>query len=594
VWVLAALGAAGAAHADTLTRIDVGESGQLEQITFDASGAAWISGTLNSTVYLYRVRDNGVVNRFTMGGGEAQGLALGGDGRLYVCLTRTKRIARFDPGQPVGPSNPTLISLPATPGNGCWDIAAGPPGDQHVYFTGWDSNWVGSVSTVDGSVRTTTVPGQPRGLAVTSSGIWVTLWQSDQVARVDLDAGSYLSYPLAGDPAPLAQNLEPRDIAVDPGGKLWATHAAGLQRVDPLNAVQTPFPVNPTARPWQVDADAAGNLWFSANGGLVGRLTPGGAEAYYQLPANRARGIGVRSDGTVWAVLETGNAVNVLPTDIRPTVANVRAAATGEASAAVTAAVDSRGVATQYRVEYSRDASFSRTTSYESVGSVDGPQDRRIDVPGLEPGTWNFRVRAVNAFGERISDEASVTVVGPPAPPPAVDLDGDGSPQPADCDDRRSDVRPGAQEVLDNTTDENCDGTAEFHPPIPTKLGHAWRPTKRFTQPAVLVLRRLPANATATLECEGRGCTFSRKRVRFVRARGEASILKYLRRDPRKKASLPKLRVGATIQVTITAPDVLGKIYTFRIRRGKNPSLRTGCTAAGVVNRIACPAGAGS
>jgi len=593
VSALVALGLAGGAEADTLTTIPVPESGQLEQIAFDASGTGWVSGTLNNTVYVYRVQENGTSTRFTIGAGEAQGLAVGGDGNVYVCVTHAHKIVRLNVANGT-PVTQTTIPLDTTTGNGCWDVAAGAAGDPHVYFTGWDSNTIGSIDTRTLDLNTLTVPGnaQPRGIAATPGGLWVTLWRSGAIGRVDLDLDptSYTSSALVG---PVGPALEPRDVVVDQAGTLWSTLSAGLERINPLTNGQTLFPAEPTPRPWQIDVDEAGNLWFSTRSNRIGRLTQSGELAYYQLPnAALVFGIGVHN-GRVWSVLERSNAVDLIPTDIRPTLGNVRGVATSQSSASVSAAIDSRGVATQYRVEYSKDASFADVTAYEAAGSVDGPQDRRVDVAGLTPGTWNFRVRATNAFGERLSDETSVTIVGPdpgPTPAPAVDLDGDGSPQPADCDDRRSDVRPGAQEILDNTTDENCDGTAEFHPPIPTRLSHAWRDHKRFTEPAVLVLRNVPANTRATLQCEGGGCPYVKRTVRFLRKRSEVSILKYLRRNAKKRNSLPKLRVGATVEITLTASDMLGRSYTFKVRRNKKPALLVGCTAAGSATQIPCPA----
>lgn len=43
----------------------------------------------------------------------------------------------------------------------------------------------------------------------------------------------------------------------------------------------------------------------------------------------------------------------------------------------------------------------------------------------------------------------------------AVDMDNDGFDDTVDCDDQNPDINPGAQEILDNDVDEDCDGEAE-------------------------------------------------------------------------------------------------------------------------------------
>jgi hypothetical protein len=49
-----------------------------------------------------------------------------------------------------------------------------------------------------------------------------------------------------------------------------------------------------------------------------------------------------------------------------------------------------------------------------------------------------------------------------------------------------------------------------------------------------------------------------------------------------------RIRVGATLEVRITRPDMIGKIVRFKIRRSKIPSKQTRCLPPGATAPLRC------
>jgi uncharacterized protein YwbE len=167
--------------------------------------------------------------------------------------------------------------------------------------------------------------------------------------------------------------------------------------------------------------------------------------------------------------------------------------------------------------------------------------------------------------------QPGATPMPTPAPSPLVDQDGDGSPSSADCSDVNNTVHPGAPEIPGNGIDDDCSGGDQ-----PGKvLGivtSAWSVSRR-TSPRVIRLRvrDAPAGAQVDVLCSGRRCPFKQRR-KVVDAAGEASLTKLFKH---------RLQPGITVDVVISAPNMIAKVTRYVVKRGSVPTGRSMCLPLG-------------
>jgi hypothetical protein len=162
-----------------------------------------------------------------------------------------------------------------------------------------------------------------------------------------------------------------------------------------------------------------------------------------------------------------------------------------------------------------------------------------------------------------------------------LDADADGIAVPLDCDDGNPAIRPGALEVRGNAVDENCDGRVSPWVAVAAAVTNQWALDGSRTRLRSLVVRLAPKGAQVTLSCRGRTCPFKRtRRATVPRDLAPVSFTRLFRRA--------RLRPGVRLTLTITAPETISRIYTYRTVGGALPDPRIECRAPGETKGTAC------
>jgi hypothetical protein len=228
--------------------------------------------------------------------------------------------------------------------------------------------------------------------------------------------------------------------------------------------------------------------------------------------------------------------------------------------------------------------SATATTSYfvDEGDFTYAPLDRRIDTNPRQIAYVRYDFCRLNINTKQPYDCLPSLRIGRPPPPvpapvPPVDRDGDGISPPADCWDTNAAVWPGAREVPGNGIDDDCAGGDQ-----PARIGgtvsSVWRVSKKGVRALRLRVRDAPAGARITIRCLGRRCRFERRKAK-VRANGTAKLRRLVRR---------RLRPRTTLEVRITAPNSIGKVVRYPIRRGRIPQGRTLCLPPGAKKPTRC------
>jgi hypothetical protein len=145
------------------------------------------------------------------------------------------------------------------------------------------------------------------------------------------------------------------------------------------------------------------------------------------------------------------------------------------------------------------------------------------------------------------------------------DVDNDGVPAPADCNDQNAAIRPGLPDRPGDGIDEDCSGRDATFPRVLTGVSGGWNVNKAFLRFTKLELIDVPDQATVVLSCRGRGCF---KAVKPLQYSAGAPLVKLTRNVARAK-----LRPRAVVEVRILRTDTVGKVVRYTVRKGKQQPL---------------------
>jgi hypothetical protein len=117
------------------------------------------------------------------------------------------------------------------------------------------------------------------------------------------------------------------------------------------------------------------------------------------------------------------------------------------------------------------------------------------------------------------------------------------------------------------------------YPRITALVPYNFRYYASFTEVLQLAVSGVPKGGAVTVTCRGRGCPFVRRTIRHER-----------RPDLTRLFHGAHLSPGTTVEITITAPDAVGKVDIFEIQADAAPTLAKLCLPPGAQKPLRCAA----
>jgi len=180
-------------------------------ITAGADGALWFTAMTSGD--LGRISVDGELSGWPSVGGAPSMIVTGPDNALWFTLNQGNAVGRLAPAEGI-----TVRELP-TAGAGPVGIAA--TNDDALWFTEILADKLGRIP-MDEPIQEMELPGKPHDVvADPDDGVWVSLWGSNQIARVSGDGSEVVTIDLP-------PGSEPHGLAIGPDGAPWVALESGF------------------------------------------------------------------------------------------------------------------------------------------------------------------------------------------------------------------------------------------------------------------------------------------------------------------------------------------------------------------------------
>jgi hypothetical protein len=111
----------------------------------------------------------------------------------------------------------------------------------------------------------------------------------------------------------------------------------------------------------------------------------------------------------------------------------------------------------------------------------------------------------------------------------------------------------------------------------PAQVDTFFKPTRAGTRVQRLVVKSVPTGGTVRVACRGRGCAFKSK---TLKKRGRVSLTSLFRHR--------RLRSRTGVEIRVTAPNFIGKVFTFKMRKTSTPTSKLRCLPPGSTKALPC------
>jgi hypothetical protein len=146
-----------------------------------------------------------------------------------------------------------------------------------------------------------------------------------------------------------------------------------------------------------------------------------------------------------------------------------------------------------------------------------------------------------------------------------LDHDGDGFPRPADCNDNRANIHPGAVDIPGDKIDQDCSGKDARFPALVLSFDFTFTPTGALTT----ITAQVRKGALIVVSCKGQGCP------------GKKTYHSSGRKLEFKKQFSGRKIGEAKIEIRTTLKGFIGKVAQISHHRNKPPTKRVLCTLPG-------------